>query len=64
MLMAMCRSILRTNAGRFKEDLEGLMHELNRNLYEDTDASQFITLACLLIDKHDHVVEYARAGHI
>ena len=27
MLMAMCRSILRTNAGRFKEDLEGLMHE-------------------------------------
>ena len=63
MLMALCRSVLRTNAMRYKEDLEGLMHAINRSLYEDTDNGQFITLACLLIDKHDHVVEYSRAGH-
>ena len=63
MLMATCRSMIRTNAIRFREDLEGFMHELNRNLFVDTDAAQFVTMACLLIDKHDHVVEYARAGH-
>ncbi len=63
MLMALCRSILRTNTLRYQEDLEGLMHESNRNLYEDTDSGQFVTVACLLIDKHDHTVEYARAGH-
>ncbi|MCJ8329280.1 MAG: SpoIIE family protein phosphatase [Lentisphaeria bacterium] len=63
MLMSMCRSIIHTNAWRFKEDLEGLLREINSHLYEDTDAAQFITLACLLIDKHDHVVDYARAGH-
>ncbi|OVE77834.1 hypothetical protein BVX99_01595, partial [bacterium F16] len=46
-----------------KEDLEGLMKEVNRKLFEDTDYAQFITLACLLIDSKDNTVEYARAGH-
>ncbi|OVE77368.1 hypothetical protein BVX99_02740, partial [bacterium F16] len=59
MLAAMCRSIVRTNAERFKEDLEGLMKEVNRKLFEDTDYAQFITLACLLIDSKDNTVEYA-----
>ncbi|OVE81520.1 hypothetical protein BVY04_03005, partial [bacterium M21] len=63
MLTAMCRSILRTNADRYKEDLEGLMREVNRKLFEDTDAAQFVTLACLLIDNNDFTIEYARAGH-
>ncbi len=63
LLMAMCRSMIRSNAMRFKEDLEGFMRALNHALNEDTDAAQFVTMACLLIDKHDHVVEYARAGH-
>ncbi|MCH2175458.1 MAG: PP2C family protein-serine/threonine phosphatase [Lentisphaeria bacterium] len=63
MLMAMCRSILRSNASHFKEDLEGLMREMNRILYKDTNSSQFITMGLLLLDRHDHTVEYARAGH-
>lgn len=63
MLTAMCRSILRTNAERFRDDLEGLMREVNQKLFNDTDYAQFVTLACLLIDLTDHTVEYARAGH-
>ncbi len=63
MLTAMCRSILRTNAERFKEDIEGLMKEINEKLFADTSASQFVTLACLLIDSNDYTIEYARAGH-
>ncbi len=63
MLAAMCRSIVRTNAERYREDLEGLMKEVNKKLFEDTDYAQFITLACLLVDGNDNTVEYARAGH-
>lgn len=63
MLMAMCRSFLRSNAIRFKGDLEGLMHQLNHNLFADTDELQFITMAVCLVDKKDNTIEYARAGH-
>jgi sigma-B regulation protein RsbU (phosphoserine phosphatase) len=63
MLMAMCRSFMRSNAARFRHDLEGLLGELNRSLFDDTDAAQFVTLACCLIDRRDFTVEYARAGH-
>jgi len=63
LLMAMCRSFLRTNAQRYKNDLEGLLRQLNQNLYADTDEPQFITMACCLVDKKDNTIEYARAGH-
>ena len=63
MVMAMCRTFIRANAARFKENLEGLLKELNRNLFNDTDEAKFVTLACCLIDKRDSTVEYARAGH-
>ena len=63
MLAAMCRSIVRTNAERYREDLEGLMKDVNQKLFDDTDYAQFITLACLLVDGNDNTVEYARAGH-
>ncbi len=63
MIMSMCRVFVRANAGRYKDNLEGLLTELNRNLYKDTDEARFVTLACCLIDKRDSTVEYARAGH-
>jgi len=63
MLTALTRSFLRVNAKRFKEDLEGLLMELNTNIHEDTEGAQFITMACCLIDRRDCTVEYARAGH-
>ena len=63
MVMAMCRTFIRANAARFKENLEGLLKELNKGLFGDTDEAKFVTLACCLIDKRDSTVEYARAGH-
>jgi sigma-B regulation protein RsbU (phosphoserine phosphatase) len=63
MLMAICRSLVRSNAVRFKDNLEGLFKKINQSLFDDTDAAQFITMACCLIDKRDQTVEYARAGH-
>ena len=63
MITAMCRTFIRANAARYKENLEGLLKELNKNLFYDTDEAKFVTLACCLIDKRDSTVEYARAGH-
>ena len=63
LLTAMCRSFLRINAMRYKEDLESLLKSLNQALYNDISDSQFITLSCCLIDKKDLTVEYVRAGH-
>ncbi len=63
MIMSMCRIFVRANAARYKDNLEGLLKELNQNLYIDTDEARFVTLACCLIDKRDNTVEYARAGH-
>ncbi len=62
MLMAMTRSFIRSIATHFTT-VEELMHELNRNLYRDSDADLFVTLACCLIDKRNSLIEYCRAGH-
>jgi phosphoserine phosphatase RsbU/P len=62
--MTMCRSLIHANAARYRENLDGLMRELNRNLYRDAEANgRFITMACCLIDQRDNTVEYIRAGH-
>lgn len=63
MVISMCRIVVRANAARYKDNLEGLLQEVNRNLYRDTDLARFVTLACCLIDLRDFTVEYARAGH-
>ncbi len=63
LLMAMCRSFLRMNALRYKEDLEGLLRELHAVVWRDASGDQYITLACCLLDLRDLTVEYARAGH-
>ncbi len=62
MLMAMTRSFIRSIVNHFTT-LEELMHELNRNLYRDSDDDLFVTLACCLIDKRNSLIEYCRAGH-
>lgn len=64
MFTAMCRSFLRSNVARYKDDLESFLRDLNQTLFDDTgDDGKFITLAMCLIDKRDNTVEYARAGH-
>lgn len=63
MIAAMCRSFVRANVTRFRNNLEGMLHELNQHLYADTRPGLFITVACCVIDKKDGTVDYARGGH-
>jgi len=62
MLMAMTRSFIRANVERFTT-LNALLSELNNNLYRDTVAERFVTVAFCLLDRSEGTVEYARAGH-
>jgi sigma-B regulation protein RsbU (phosphoserine phosphatase) len=62
MLMAMCQSFARVEAEHFTM-MEEFLRNLNRHLYRDSDRSRFVTVAALMIDKENHVCEYARAGH-
>lgn len=62
MLMAMTRSFIRASADRFTT-LQAMMRELNNYLYSDSGDERFITVSCCLLDKKEHTVEYARAGH-
>ena len=62
MLMAMTRSFIRASAERFTT-LHAMMRELNNYLYTDSGDERFITVSCCLLNKKEHTVEYARAGH-
>lgn len=62
MMMAMTRSFIRANAGRFTT-LSELMLELNASLYRDTDEGRFTTVSCCVLDRKEQTVEFARAGH-
>ena len=62
MLMAMTRTFIRANVERFST-LHDLIIALNEDLYRDTDAERFVTVACCLLDKSSGTIEYARAGH-
>jgi sigma-B regulation protein RsbU (phosphoserine phosphatase) len=62
MLMAMTRTFIRANAERFST-LHDMIIALNEDLYRDTDAERFVTVACCLLDKNSGTIEYARAGH-
>ena len=62
LLASMTRSFIRAAVDHFTT-LEAMLREVNRNLYRDTDAERFVTLACCLLDKKNGLLEYARAGH-
>ncbi len=62
LLASMTRSFIRAAVDHFTT-LEAMLREVNRNLYRDTDAERFVTLACCLLDKKNGIMEYARAGH-
>lgn len=62
MLMAMTRSFIRANVGRF-DTLSSMMRDLNSALYKDTGDERFVTVACAVLDTVNKTIEYARAGH-
>lgn len=62
MVMAMTRSFIRANIGRFTT-LADMLVELNKNLFRDTDEGRFSTIGCCVLDRKEQTVEFGRAGH-
>src|SRR6202048_447306 len=62
LIMAMCRSVLRSMA-RSSQSAAAVLHELNRQLYPDIKEDIFVSMAYLIAKKADHELVLARAGH-
>jgi sigma-B regulation protein RsbU (phosphoserine phosphatase) len=62
LIMAMCRSVLRSIA-RSSQSAAAVLHELNRQLYPDIKEDIFVSMAYLIAKKADHELVLARAGH-
>lgn len=60
-IMAMCRSVLRSKAPGNSSPAQ-VLREVNRQLYPDIREDMFITMLYLIMDR-DGVVTLARAGH-
>jgi sigma-B regulation protein RsbU (phosphoserine phosphatase) len=62
LLMAMCRSVLRSLAGAYDNPAEALAR-VNRQLFPDIREDMFISLFYAVIEGDSGVVKLARAGH-
>jgi phosphoserine phosphatase RsbU/P len=62
LIMAMCRSVLRSFASS-SESAAAVLQAVNRQLYPDIREDMFISMAYLIADKADNELVLARAGH-
>jgi sigma-B regulation protein RsbU (phosphoserine phosphatase) len=62
LIMAMCRSVLRSVA-RSSHSAAAVLHEVNRQLYPDIREDMFISMAYLIAQKAGDELVLARAGH-
>ncbi|MEO1857530.1 MAG: GAF domain-containing SpoIIE family protein phosphatase [Rubritalea sp.] len=62
LLMAMCRSVLRSELTRELDPLKAVS-QLNRQLFNDIREGSFISMALYLINESDGKVQLVRAGH-
>ncbi len=62
LIMAMCRSVLRSNAISIKSPAE-VLHRVNRQLYPDMREDMFISLAYVVLDARNNKAVLSRAGH-
>ncbi len=62
LIMAMCRSVLRSNAASVKSPAE-VLHRVNRQLYPDMREDMFISLAYVVLDARKNTAILSRAGH-
>ncbi|MBV8533323.1 MAG: SpoIIE family protein phosphatase [Verrucomicrobia bacterium] len=62
LIMAMCRSVLRSVA-RSSQSAAAVLHAVNHQLYPDIREDIFISMAYLIAQKADHELVLARAGH-
>lgn len=62
LIMAMCRSVIRSEAvGRLSA--AEVLCRVNRQLYPDIKEDMFISMAYLILDTQTNTVTFARAGH-
>ena len=62
LIMAMCRSVLRSVA-RSSQSAAAVLHEVNRQLYPDIREDMFISMAYLIVQKGSDELVLSRAGH-
>src|SRR5947199_2710572 len=62
LIMAICRSVLRTEAARNPSPAD-VLRKGNRQLYPDIKEDMFISMAYLILDHEHSGVTLARAGH-
>lgn len=64
LLMAMCRSMLRSTAAAVRrEDPRAVLAEVNRQLFPDIREDMFISLFYAIVEADSNEVRVARAGH-
>ncbi|MEY2485781.1 MAG: hypothetical protein QOH39_1429 [Verrucomicrobiota bacterium] len=62
LIMAICRSVLRSQAGNNASPAE-VLRKVNRQLYPDIKEDMFISMAYLVVDHSRNKVTLSRAGH-
>ena len=62
LIMAMCRSVLRSVAPS-SSSAARVLHQVNRQLYPDIREDMFISMAYLIVEKGSESLLLARAGH-
>ena len=62
LIMAICRSVLRSQAGNNASPAE-VLRKVNRQLYPDIKEDMFISMAYLVVDHTRNQVTLSRAGH-
>ncbi len=62
LIMAMCRSVLRSEA-RNKQSASEVLRRVNQQLYPDIKEDMFISMAYLILDAGGGQITLARAGH-
>jgi sigma-B regulation protein RsbU (phosphoserine phosphatase) len=62
LIMAICRSVLRSQAPQTPSPAE-VLRAVNRQLYPDIKEDMFISMAYLVVDHQNGAVNIARAGH-
>jgi sigma-B regulation protein RsbU (phosphoserine phosphatase) len=62
LIMAMCRSVIRSQAPG-KESPAEVLQRVNRQLYPDIKEDMFISMVYLILDAHSNVARLSRAGH-
>lgn len=63
LLMALCRTLIRSHANEHPEDPALVLSQTNARMLSDTDASRFVTVFFGVLSPEEGTLEYCNAGH-